>query len=549
VDFKDCEILVKEGNRLFEQRRPVLSLWQEIAENFYPERADFTASRNIGREFADFNTTSYPAMVRRDLANIFSTMLRRQDAQWFRMRTRDMENVSEDALRWMESRTIAIRNALYAPISGFQRSMKQADDDVASFGQAVISCELNWEDRAYLWRTWHLRDVVWTENAYGKICRVDRKWNPTAAQVHKMFKGNVHEKVRKCLDKNPMQEIEVRHCFMEAKDYTINKDTRNRKYVSIFYDVQNRFIMEEVYTNTPFYAIPRWAIATGSQYAYSPSSMLMLPDARTLQAMTLTLLEAGQKAVDPPLIGVEDAIRGDVQAYPGGITSVDAEYDERMGAVLRPLITQSSNLGAGMQMAERLEASIYSGFFLNKVGLPPMGSGMSPMEVSQRVSEYVRSAMPLFEPLEGEYNGQVLELAFEVGKANGLLGPDKDIPDDLLGEDIEFEFFNPLRDAEDKAKGGMLAEANAVIAQMLPYDKQVPAILDVMAATRDVLNGIGAPRKWFRTQDELEEMQRQIAEEQQMQSLLSQINQGAQTAEQVGKAGMAIQGVQEGQLL
>ena len=40
------------GDRLFSARLPVLTLWQEIALNFYPERADFTASRALGEEFA-----------------------------------------------------------------------------------------------------------------------------------------------------------------------------------------------------------------------------------------------------------------------------------------------------------------------------------------------------------------------------------------------------------------------------------------------------------------------------------------------------------------
>jgi hypothetical protein len=37
--------IVDQGNRLFEKRRPMLSLWQTMAENFYPMRADFTRPR------------------------------------------------------------------------------------------------------------------------------------------------------------------------------------------------------------------------------------------------------------------------------------------------------------------------------------------------------------------------------------------------------------------------------------------------------------------------------------------------------------------------
>jgi hypothetical protein len=47
---------------------------------------------------------------------------------------------------------------------------------------------------------------------------------------------------------------------------------------------------------TGFYRIPRWQTVSGSQYSYSPATVAALPDARLIQAMTFTLLEAGEKA-------------------------------------------------------------------------------------------------------------------------------------------------------------------------------------------------------------------------------------------------------------
>ena len=67
--------VIKIGDRLFDNKRNVDSLWQEIALNFYPERADFTAKRNDGEEFADHLFSSYPVIARRELANVFSGYL------------------------------------------------------------------------------------------------------------------------------------------------------------------------------------------------------------------------------------------------------------------------------------------------------------------------------------------------------------------------------------------------------------------------------------------------------------------------------------------
>ena len=72
---QSTEELIQLADKLFEKQWPVMSLWQTLAEHFYPERADFTITRNVGQELADSLVDSYPVLVRRDLGNSFSAML------------------------------------------------------------------------------------------------------------------------------------------------------------------------------------------------------------------------------------------------------------------------------------------------------------------------------------------------------------------------------------------------------------------------------------------------------------------------------------------
>ena len=541
--------LMTQSDRLFDAAGPLRQIQQELADNFYVERADFTSNIPLGDEFASHLTTSYPLGVRRDLSNIFSTMLRPNDRVWAKMSTRNFEGLDEDGKRWLELGTKILRNAVYDQDSGFLRAVSQGDDDIAVFGSTVFSVEMNWRKKALLIRNWHQKDVVWSNTLEGNVGRVDRKWKATATELNQIFKGNISPKVEKCLAKEPYKEIDVRHVFVPIEEYDSGKGyhkNKKIKFVSIFYDFDNKFVMEETPYNHEYYAIPRWKILSGSQYAYSPAAMSALPDARTLQAATLTLLEAGEKAVDPPTIAYEDVLRSDVDLGAGGITVVEGDYDERTGRPLQAVFdSRHSNIPLGVDMIQGMRADIENMHYLNKIGLPPMGSGMSTLEVSQRVSEWIRGALPLFQPLEPEYNGQLMSLATDVMMANGFFGPPETIPDSLLGKEIEFIFDNPLREAAERAKGNMLLESAAVINQMAAFDPTVPKILDAHEAARDTIDGQGAPRKWFKTR---EQVAAEVEQENQTAALaqtMAAVQQGAETAEQLGKAGQALSDTQQ----
>src|SRR5258708_1962841 len=107
------QTLEKQSEELFNKRGNLLSLWQEQAEQFYPERADFTVSRNLGRDFAAHLTTSYPIMARRSLQDSFSTMLRPLGTEWFEVSTSRPDKIDTQGKRWLEWATGRMRIAMY----------------------------------------------------------------------------------------------------------------------------------------------------------------------------------------------------------------------------------------------------------------------------------------------------------------------------------------------------------------------------------------------------------------------------------------------------
>jgi hypothetical protein len=538
----DAKSLKEQGDRLFSKKQTYDRLNQEIAEHFCPIRADFTVTRDVGEEFADHLMTGYPVLVHRDLSNQIGTMLRPRGQPWFHVKATNLETPDHDARFWMERATGIQRKAMYDRNTNFARATKEGDNDFAAFGAACISTELNRRDLALLYRCWHLRDVAWTEDSYGQHNGTHVNWKPMASELRRMFK-NVHQKVEECAyDRAKDRPIMVRRVVLRADDYDWKK-TRH-PWVALYIDVENEYIMEEVGSWTKQYTLPRWATTSGSQYAYSPATVIALPDARLIQAMTLSLLDAGERNANPPLIGVSEAIRGDMNIYAGGFTAVDKDYDERLGEVLRPLTQDKSGFPYGLEMLDRTAGMIREAFYLNTLSLPPTGGpDMTAYEVGQRVQEYIRGALPLFEPIETDYNGELCDITFETLLRAGAFGPLNEIPESIAGEDMSFDFESPLADLIEREKGQKFLEAKAMIAEATALDESAAQILDFGETLRDVLAGIGAPAKWLRSPEAVSALQEQNAEARQAQELLAAMQGGADVAATLGTAAQSFQNV------
>jgi hypothetical protein len=140
-------------------------------------------------------------------------------------------------------------------------------------------------------------------------------------------------------------------------------------WVSVYVDIENQHILEEVALRTFPATIPRWEFG-GSMFGNAirlfAAVVYGLPDARMLQQMMLSMLEASEMATNPPMIAVGEAINGGVNLYASGITQTDADYDERTGEVLRPITLQLDGIRYGAEQMERLEAALDDAFYLSR---------------------------------------------------------------------------------------------------------------------------------------------------------------------------------------
>lgn len=485
--------LIVRADSMFDIQRNMLPQYQTLAENFYPERADFMLQRSLGTELADNLADSYPVIARRDLGNSFAAILR--DGDWMRVGIDGTPDYQGE--RWLEETTKRMRRAMSSRASNFARATREGDHDYATFGQCVISVEPNMKAGGILTRNWHLRDIAWFDDETGQTCGVARKWNPSRFNLKRVFnEAKLSQATRSKMEREPLGEESLYHIVLPSDMYGDDELASKFAYVSAFVDRANKHIIEVSGLLNKYYVIPRFHTIGGSAYAYSPAAVVGLADARTLQAMTHTLLETAERYARPPMVATSQVINGVVDLAPDGLTWVDMEYDERKGAALRPIAQDRGGFPIGAAERERVTAMLTEAFYLNKLNLPVTTVEMTAYEVQERMKQYRRQVLPLFSPIEQDYNGQLCEVMFETMLQYGMLGSERDIPQSLRGRDVRFQFTSPLTQTEQEEKLNQFNQTQAILSGAISLDPTLLADVDLATAMRDALSG-NIPSSWL----------------------------------------------------
>jgi len=228
-----------------------------------------------------------------------------------------------------------------------------------------------------------------------------------------------------------------------------------------------------------------------------------------IRGRTYSRREAASRYARPPLIAQRKVITGVVDLQPDGITYVDHDYDERKGDALKPLGQDKGGFPIGAAERERVYQALERDFYLANLNLPLGDREMTAYEVSERVKQYRRANLPLFAPIEKEYNGRLCEATFELAMSMGQLGSAEDVPQGLQGQDVEFRFKSPLTADEERNKMTWLSQVRNELRAIAEVETmQAPATdnFDFDTALRDAIEGMGAPSTWLRSVDMVQEI-------------------------------------------
>ena len=534
---RDIDDLLSRHKRLKDQRRLWESHWQELAEVMLPRRADFTSERIAGERRADALFDGTPMLARRGLASAIDGLLKPKTARWFRIKALD-EGLDEDeqVKRWLEVAEERLYRALYDRRARFIQRSGEVDEDLVTFGTGVLFVGEGQALNRLLFRSFHLKDVVLAENGEGEIDTLFVSLRLTARQAAQRFgEAALGKDTREALTNGGEDKS---FTFLQvvtprAERDGRRRDNRNLPFASLVIDVQSEHqVSESGYHEFPF-AVPRWDTAAGEVYGRSPG-MIALPDANTLQQMGKTLLVAGHKAVDPPLLVGDDSVFGTPKTFPGGITTFDMQAARDLGRIpIEPLQT-GFNLPLGREMQKDARDQIWAAFFRNVLQLPVDAPRMTATEVLERKEEFIRTIGPVFGRLESDYIGQVVERAFNILLRAGAF---PDPPEALQGREVVFDYASPVEQARRQIEAAGAARSVELLAPFVQADPSILDNFDGDAIARDTPEIFGMPQRWLRPKEEVEGLREGRQQAQQAAALPGDAQAAASIVQTLAQAG------------
>lgn len=490
------------------------NLWQELADVLLPVRANIVDQREPGHSRTTEIYDGTPMQARRGLATALDSLLKPKTSRWFHVRATDDDlNEDDEAKEWLQDVEERMWAAIYGRSARFIQRSGEVDNDLITFGTGALFIGESSRMNGLTFRSIHPKNIAIAENSDGVV---DTMWvsmmlTPRQAE-QKWGEDNLGAKTREALKSEKSRETVfefVHGVFPRGERDPRRGDNLNLAFASVVIDVKSEHIVEESgFAEFPF-AVPRWETSTGEVYGRSPG-MIALPDAKTLQAMGKTLLVAGQKATDPPLWMLDDAVVGVPRTFPGGVTVIDSEATRNFGREPFGAMNFGKNIPLGEEMQADVRRQIEAAFFRNVFQLPVEGPQMTATEVLERKEEFVRSIGPVFGQLESDYIGHVAERVFGIMfRAGAFLPP----PEVLQGREVRFEFQSPIQQARKQIDAMSASQSLNIMAPFIEADPSIMDNFDGDEIVRDLPDATGFPMEWLRSEQDVARIRQQRAEQ------------------------------------
>ena len=508
-------------------------VWDEIFQCFLPRRMGLYDTRDTqgkDRSIKIYDGTPGASLMR--LAAVLNSTLTNQATNWFLLETDDAElNEMPEVKEWLDNDRDAVRKGLEN--SNFYEQIFEFYVDLCGPATACLYAEESKDTAKDLYfTTRHLREIVIQEDDQGQVNAVYMLREMTAWQIMDRWRnarisGNIPTSVRQAMDTNkPNTVFEVLHAVFpnDEFDERIELTPRRFRYASVWIFKQDKSEIDRSGYHEMPYITAFWSKASAEQYGRGPG-WDALSDVKSLYSMKKSMLRAGEKAVDPPIMMPHSTTTYPASLRPGGMTYFDAQARHPPFPLQ---IGQSFPIGREMIQDERNQVRDW--FYITQLHLID-SKEMTAEEVRARMAENAKILGPTF----GRLNNFLERLFDRVLGILGRKGKLGQVPEVVRrkaqqsGTQLKIKFVSPI------VKSAALAEVQGIVhsastAIQWAVEGQVVEVLDNFDwdfGIRKVADLDGAPPEFLRDKKKVEAIRKQRRMQQEMMSRLEALEKRA----------------------
>lgn len=432
---------------------------------------------------------------------------------------------------WVELAVDKLFSARYSPIAGFDPEANMNIRSLGSYGNGPF-----WVDerpgRGIFYKTLHMAECYVDEDYTGRVDTLHRKFKVTVRQAAQMFGAeNLTGRIRKDWDEKKLgNEHEILHVVRprgerdpEAFDY------RSMAVESCYISLTDKAQLREGGYRTMPFCFSRYVTGPRERYGRSPA-MNVLGSIRTVNAIAKTLLRAGHKAVDPPLLIPEDGVLSTIHTAPGKPTVGGLDINGNPQVV--PL-AHGGNLPIGMELLNNERAPIRDAFLESVWTLVlERKDRMTATEVLEITRLQGMLLAPMASRQEVEWLGPQIERELDILLDRGYIPPP---PPEFReeGAAIRIIYDNPLSRAAKAEEALGFSRWVETMAPVAAIDQSIYDVIDTENAPRALGKAL-AVRSEYMASPEAVAAKRKAREEQQATAF---------AMEQLKTAGDAVKGL------
>lgn len=373
--------------------------------------------------------------------------------KWFGLIPRDTAlRKQQQVIEWLEECADRLYAAFNNQPSNFHGEMAEVALDLVYIGTAAILQEEAQTITRNIFGGFRFRALdfgeYWiSENQFGRVDTLYREFEMTYDALFRKWGTAIGVDALNHYRDNKYDVGKVLHATYPRMDYNPRRqDNSNMPFASCYVlQPDNLIIAESGFPEFP-YAVGRWTKSPGEIYGRGPGHQAY-PDVRSQNRLVQLELEAGSKAVDPPLLQMYEGILGDTTLNPAGINYVDPSMaGGNVRNVIAPL-ESGSNFAWAKDRLERLEGKIRKAFFNDHLEMP-MSDRMSATEFAGRQEIMQRLIGPTMGRTQIELLAVVVDRGFNIMLRAGALPPPPPVLQQYAGSDIDITFEGPLARAQ-----------------------------------------------------------------------------------------------------